>query len=124
MGARGPKPLPSALKLARGTYRADRAAGNEAAPIGRPACPSWVTDKDARAEFRRLVRVLGEMKLVGAADGNVLVRYALTWVRWRRIVQTLAANSGAEFATYKDEAGKIKSVQVSALHSAARSLAD
>ena len=123
MGLRGPKPTPSAIKLARGTYRPDRAA-NEAPPLGKPSCPSWMTDKDARAEFRRLVKLLGAMGLVGAADSNVLTRYALTWVRWRRIVQTLAANPGAEVATYKDEAGKVKSMQVSALHSVARSLAD
>jgi P27 family predicted phage terminase small subunit len=64
------------------------------------------------------------MGLIGAADANVLTRYSLAWVRWRRIVQTLAANPGAEVATYKDEQGKVKSMQVSALHSVARSLAE
>lgn len=124
MGARGPKALPSSLKRQRGTYRPDRAAGHEATPIGKPSCPSWMTDKDARAEFRRVSKLLGQMGLVGAADSNVLVRYATAWVRWRRIVQALMANAGAEFATYKDETGKVKSVQVSALHSIARSLSD
>lgn len=124
MGARGPKPLPSAVKLARGTYRADRAAHNEAAPLGKPSCPSWLTDKDARAEFRRVVKMLLDMGLVGAADSNLIVRYCVAWVRWRRIVQTLASNPGAEVATYKDEQGKVKSMQVSALHSVARSLSD
>jgi P27 family predicted phage terminase small subunit len=124
MGQRGPKPLPSAVKLARGTFRPDRAAHHEAAAIGKPNCPAWMKDKDARSEFRRLVRVLGEMGLIGAADGNLLVRYCTAWVRWRRINQTLLANPGAEVATYKDEAGKPKSIQVSALHSIERSLAD
>jgi P27 family predicted phage terminase small subunit len=124
MGLRGPKPTPTAVKLARGTFRADRAAANEAQPIGEPTCPAWMTDADARKEFRRLVKLLGTMGLVGAADSNLLTRYALTWVRWRRIVQTLASNPGAEVATFKDEAGKVKSMQVSALHSVARSLAD
>jgi P27 family predicted phage terminase small subunit len=81
-------------------------------------------DKDARKEFRRVVKLLTDMRLVGAADSNLLVRYCLTWVRWRRIVQTLAMNPGAEVATYKDDDGKIKAMQVSALHSVARSLAD
>lgn len=124
MGLRGPKPTPSAVKLQRGTYRADRAAHNEAPAIGRPTCPAWMTDPDARKEFRRLVKLLGAMGLVGAADANVLVRYCIAWVRWRRIVQTLVANPGAEVATFKDETGKVKAVQVSALHSIARSLAD
>jgi P27 family predicted phage terminase small subunit len=116
--------LPSAIKQARGTFRPDRAARNEALPLGKPTCPSWLTDADARKEFRRLVKLLGEMGLIGAADANVLTRYSLAWVRWRRIVQTLAANPGAEVATYKDEQGKVKSMQVSALHSVARSLAE
>jgi P27 family predicted phage terminase small subunit len=53
-----------------------------------------------------------------------MARYCICWVRYRRIVQTLVANPGAEVATYKDETGKVKSMQVSALHSVARSLAD
>lgn len=124
MGLRGPKPTPSAIKMARGTYRPDRAAGSEAPTTGKPTLPSWVTDPDARKEFRRLVKLLGQMGLVGSADGNLLTRYALTWVRWRRIVQALATNPAAEVATYKDEQGKVKAIQVSALHSVARSLAD
>lgn len=124
MGARGPKPTPTAIKVARGTFRADRAPGREAQPLGKPSCPAWMTDKDARAEWRRLVKVLGAMGLVGAADSNLLVRYCTAWVRWRRIVQTLAANPGAEVMTHKDESGKVRSMQVSALHSVARSLAD
>ena len=116
--------MPSAIHHARGTYRPDRSAGSEARPVGKPTCPSWMTDGDARKEFRRLVKLLSAMQLVGAVDSNLLTRYAIAWTRWRRIVQTLAANPGAEVATYKDEAGKVKSMQVSALHSVARSLAD
>lgn len=124
MGLRGPKPTPTAVKMQRGTYRADRAAHNEAPVLGKPTCPTWMKDPDARREFRRLAKLLGQMGLVGGADANVLTRYATTWVRWRRIVQTLVANAGAEVATFKDESGKVKSMQVSALHSVARSLAD
>jgi P27 family predicted phage terminase small subunit len=124
MGKRGPQPTPSEVLKQRGTFRADRAARNEAQPIGKPTCPAWLTDKDARKEFRRVAKLLAEMRLVGAADSNMLARYCTAWVRWRRVVQTLMSNPGAEFATYKDEQGKIKSIQVSALHSIARSLAE
>src|SRR6266498_4043268 len=98
MGLRVPKTTPSAIKESRGTYRPDRAVRSEAAPIGKPTCPSWMIDPDARKEFRRLVKLLTQMGLVGAADGNLLVRYCTTWIRWRRIVQTLMANAGAEVA--------------------------
>lgn len=124
MGARGPQPLPTAIKKQRGTFQPCRAASNEAAPLGKPICPAWMTDKDAKKEFRRLVKILLAMGLVGASDSNLLTRYAVTWVRWRRVVQTLAANSGAEFATVKDETGAVKSLKLSALHHAERSLSD
>lgn len=124
MGRRGPKPLPTQIKLARGTYRADRAAASEAPTIGKATCPSWVTDVDAKREFRRLAKVLGEMGLIGTADVNLLARYSMTWVRWRRVAQTLTQNAGAEVAIYRDAEGKAKAVQVSALHSIARSLSD
>ncbi len=124
MGSRGPKPLPSAVKHARGTYRADRAARNEAAPLGKPSCPDWITDPDAKKEFNRLARLLGKMGLVGAVDSNLLVRYCIAWVRWRRIAQSLVTNDKAEYVMFRDEKGAVKSMQISALHSAARSLAD
>lgn len=124
MGARGPKPIPTQLKLARGTFRSGRAPASEAPALGKPTCPSWVKDADAKKEFRRLARVLGEMGLVGSADSNLLTRYCIDWVRWRRVTQTLLTNGAAEYATYKDADGKVKSVQVSALHSVARSLSD
>ncbi len=122
MGARGPKPLPSAIKQARGTYRADRAM-NEAAPIGKPVCPSWIADADARKEFRRVVKLLTAMGLIGAADQNLVLRYCLTWSRYKRMITALSSNPGAEFATFKDEAGKVKAIQVSALNTSARGLA-
>lgn len=123
MGARGPVPTPSALKRLRGTFRSDR-AGNEPVAVGKPSCPGWLKDTDARKEYRRLVRLLSTMGVLGAVDGNALTRYVLTWVRWRRIVQTLEQNSAAEVMVLKDGGGKVKMMQVSALHSVARSLAD
>jgi P27 family predicted phage terminase small subunit len=123
MGQRGPKPVPSEVLKARGTFRPDRHA-DSARPLGKPKCPSWLKDKDARAEWRRVVKTLTDMGIVGEADSNLIVRYCTAWVRWRRVVQTLVATPGSEYAVYKDADGKPKSVQVSALHSIARSLSD
>lgn len=121
MGLRGPVPTPSAVKQARGTYRADRAARNEAKPTGKPSCPAWM-NADAKREFRRVVKMLAAMGLVGAADGNALTRYAVTWCRWRQAVQMI--EKGGEVAVYKDENGKVKAIQPSAFNSIARSLAE
>lgn len=121
MGKRGPRPLPSAVKQARGTYRPDRAAGNEPQPVGIPKCPSWL-NADGKKEFRRLLKVLGEMGLLGAADQNALARYASTWVRWRQAVQMV--ERGGEVTIYKDEDGRVKSIQPAAFASIARGLAE
>ena len=121
MGTRGPQPLPSAVKQARGTYRPDRAAGNEATPLGKPMCPNWL-NADAKKEFRRLVKLLGGMGLVGAVDSNALARYASTWVRWRQSAALL--EKAGEVVIYKDENGKPKSVQPSAFASIVRGLSE
>jgi P27 family predicted phage terminase small subunit len=121
MGLRGPTPTPSAIKLQRGTYRADRAARNEAKATGKPTCPAWLS-KDAKKEWRRVVKLLADLGLIGAADGNALTRYAVTWVRWRQAVQMI--DKGGEVVVYRDEQNKPKSVQPSAFNSIARSLAD
>jgi P27 family predicted phage terminase small subunit len=121
MGARGPKPTPSAIKIARGTFRADRAAGNEARPVGKPRCPKWV-NADAAKEFRRIVKLLDSMNLLGAVDENALVRYTTTWVRWRQAVAMIEKTG--EVAIYKDAAGKVKAIQPSAFNSIARSLSE
>lgn len=121
MGLRGPRPTPTAIKQARGTFRADRTAGNEAKPIGKPRCPRWL-NKDAAKEFRRVARLLDKMGLLGAVDENALVRYATTWVRWRQAV-TMIEKTG-EVQVYKDGDGKVKAVQPSAFSSIARGLSE
>jgi P27 family predicted phage terminase small subunit len=109
------------MKAQRGTFRADRAAANEAQPIGKPVCPAWL-NKDAKKEFRRLTRLLGDMGLLGAVDSNALTRYCSTWVRWRQSVALL--EKSGEVTVYKDEAGKVKAVQPSAFASIVRNLGE
>ena len=121
MGARGPKPTPSAVKHARGTYRPDRAAANEAQPVGKPTCPAWLT-KEAKAEFRRVVKVLDELNLIGKVDGNAIARYAQTWCRWRQAVQMIERDG--EVVPIENDDGSLKYLQQSPHVSIARQLAD
>lgn len=88
MGLRGPKPLPTAAKIAAGTYRADRAAANEPATTGRPTCPNWLTPDESKL-FRNLVRQFIKMKMVGSIDSNSLARYCRLWFRWRESEQKI-----------------------------------
>jgi P27 family predicted phage terminase small subunit len=86
MGARGPKPLPTAIKKARGTFRPDRAPSNEPRATGRPAVPDWLTAEE-QSEFRRLSSELRKMGVIGKVDAAVLARYIRTWRRWRQAEQ-------------------------------------
>src|SRR4051794_2197703 len=117
----GRPPTPTAIKIARGTYRPDRARGNEPKAAGRPTCPSWMSN-DAKKEFRRVVKLLSDMGLVGAADANLIARYATTWVRWRQAIQLLTQSG--EVVVYRDADGKAKAVQPSAFHAIVRSLSE
>jgi P27 family predicted phage terminase small subunit len=62
------------------------------------------------------------MGVVGSVDENALTRYCVTWVRWRQAIQLI--EKGGSVQIYKDETGKVKTIQPSAFHSIARSLAD
>jgi P27 family predicted phage terminase small subunit len=120
MGLRGPKPTPAAILKQRGTFRPDRHA-DSAKPIGKTRCPKWL-NKDAAREFRRIVKLLDTIGVLGAVDENALARYANTWTRWRQAVQMI--EKGGEVVVYRDELGKPKAVQPSAFNSIARSLAE
>ncbi len=87
MGLRGPKPTPSAIKKARGTYRPDRAASNEIEPtIGAPKMPAWL-DKVARAEWRRVVPQLEETGVLTRVDGSTLEAYCSNYSAAVRLQQ-------------------------------------
>lgn len=120
MGARGPQPKPSALKQAQGTYRPDRATANEAQAVGKPKCPAWL-NKDQKAEFRRVVKLLDQIGLVGAVDANVLTRYAILWMRWRE-AEAMVDKLGEAFPI-RDDDGKVRSFKRSPYATAALELA-
>jgi P27 family predicted phage terminase small subunit len=91
MGRRGPPPKPAKLKKLEGTYRKDRDAGGQALepPPGVPVRPKWL-DKEASAEWDRVVPQLVELKVLTGLDGAALERYCVAhsnWVRAQRDVQ-------------------------------------
>lgn len=89
--------------------------------MGKPVCPSWLP-ADARKEFRKLVKQLGAMNLLGRADSNALARYSATLVRFRDAYQTLQKTG--EMQIYRDAEGKVKAVQPSPYASLVRSLSE
>ena len=121
MGERGPAPTPSAIKRARGTFRADRVAADEPKAAGKPVCPRWLP-AEAQREFRRIAKELSALGVLGRIDGTALARYCHTLVRWRAAVAMV--DKLGEMQVFKDEAGKVKSVQLSPYTTLARSLAE
>ncbi len=105
MGARGPVPLPTAVKAARGTLRPGRSVANEASVSGTPKPPKDFT-KDQKKEFKRLVKLLGGAGIIGEIDGNALERYCRTWLRWRQAEQMIQKTG--DVLPLKDAKGKVK----------------
>lgn len=123
MGKRGPKPLPTAIRLARGTYRPDRAAFNEPIASGRPKAPAMLKgNPDALKEFRRLVKELSALGILGSVDANALARYSVLWVRWRQAEEMLKKTG--DTLVIRDAEGRVKHVLPSPHVSIARSLSE
>lgn len=80
MAKPGPKPKPTALKLARGTRR-DRVNEREpVAPPGRPEAPGFL-DAVAVAEWERIVPQLEAIGVLSTVDGAALALYCQSFSR-------------------------------------------
>lgn len=84
MGKRGPPPLPTAIKKARGTHQKCRDAPNAVeAPVGAPPRPSGLEgDKVAAAKWDEVLPKLLELKVVSELDGQALESYCRAYSRW------------------------------------------
>jgi phage terminase small subunit len=80
MGRRGPKPSPTALKLARGTFRAERdAARFDAVPsAGAPAKPDDLADV-GKALWDQIIGEHAARKTLGTVDTSALAALCRTW---------------------------------------------
>ena len=90
MGKRGPSPKPESVRLAEGTFRADRHGRNNPKPaIAAIEAPAWLDDV-AREKFAERVRVLQPLGLVTELDGDALAAYCQAWSEFRRAAELLA----------------------------------
>lgn len=78
----GRKPLPTQLKLVKGTARPHRL--NRAEPQPAPAVPEPPAhlDERARAKFTAMAAMLAQQGIMTALDAGALARYAVVWCRW------------------------------------------
>ena|SRR5262245_13127869 len=72
----GPRPIPTALKLIAGTYRADRAPANEPAPRPEVGDPPDFLDDAQRSLWGELVEE-SPAGLLTAVDRGILSRYVV-----------------------------------------------
>lgn len=94
----GRNPKPTALKLVTGNP--GKRPLNKAEPKyddGIPICPSWLRDKVARAEWKRLTKLLGDAGVLTVADGNSLAMYCYVVSQIDAITQNIAENGYVAF---------------------------
>jgi len=75
----GRKPTPTNLKLLRGNPgRRPMNAAEPEADSSEPSCPSWL-DKEAKAEWKRVVASLRGMRLLSKTDRAALAGFCQQW---------------------------------------------
>ncbi len=82
MGARGPPPKPSALRLLTNPDAKRKLNDREPQPKKRPPkMPSYLDDA-GRAKWRELCKKLLELGVLTEIDGDALGRYCAVWAEW------------------------------------------
>ena len=108
MGARGPRPTPTAILNRRGS-RCQNASRNEPRPDRSvPRCPSWL-DPAAKACWKQIVPQLHQMGVLAKIDGNAITRYCRLWSRW--VAAEKFIEKHGESYPLKDSNGKVKCYQ-------------
>lgn len=104
MGRRGPKPAPTAIKIARGTVRGKPNAEPQP-PVGGVAMPSHLGEV-AAGKWAELLPLLQGVKVMTRADVEALARYCDTYEWWL----ATRAKLRAEGDTYPilNDGGEIK----------------
>lgn len=101
MGARGPAPRPSALKILEGNpgHRPINRSEPKPRPVA-PKCPDWL-DRRAKAEWRRISPELERLGLLTGIDMTAMAGYCQSYARWRQCQEVLAKDG----LTFKTESG-------------------
>ena len=78
----GRKPLPTQLKLVKGTARPHRMNPAEPQPVVAVPPPPEHLDDAAAAKFTELAELLARHGVMTELDAGALARYAVIWRRW------------------------------------------
>ena len=84
---RGPKPTPTAILKARGSWRAkDRPDADNSVPVERPVMPDFITGF-ARTKWYELCTLLLNARILTKLDAFCLARYCVNLERWKDICE-------------------------------------
>lgn len=109
MGRRGPKPQPTAIKIARGNPGKRRINRREPKPEAvAPSCPSWL-DREGKRVWNELLPQLQRMGVLSRIDRNALARYCAIWSRWRRAEKTIE-REGATYTIYAEDGVTVRTI--------------
>jgi P27 family predicted phage terminase small subunit len=78
----GRKPLPTHLKLVKGTARPHRLNKAELKPAVAIPEPPGHLDERARARFTQMAQMLASHGVMTELDASALARYVIVWGRW------------------------------------------
>lgn len=98
MGARGPTPKPTILRVVEGQGKSKDAAKNEAQPALRMPTPpaEVIAHKDALAEWKRIGPELYRLGLISELDRAVFSQYCLAWARLQEAERAIQAEALAD----------------------------
>lgn len=89
MGARGPRPEPTKLKVLHGAKSTRINRDEPKPPIGLPLCPDWV-DAETTQIWNKTLIALHHMGLASSADEDTLMAYCQAVVVHRRAARQVA----------------------------------
>ena len=110
MGRRGVKPMPSALRIARGTHLERLNQHEPQPPADNVVPPSWL-EGDALAKWHELAPQLTALRVMTNLDVDALARYCITFAEWRKHLSF--CQKGGDVLVLKDDTGRVKFASVS-----------
>ncbi len=115
MGKRGPKPKPTALKVANGNPGKRKLNAAEPKPqlVGCPEPPEWL-DAVARECWVRHVDELERLGLLTQLDVDLLAAYCVAYSDYRAARERIQDESIGRVQVFRDDKGVVKATQVSA----------
>ncbi len=106
MGKRGPRPKPTALKIARGNPGKRKLRADEPKPpAGVGDCPDWL-DAEGKACWAEHAPQLEAMGVLTGIDRQALMTFCDIWSRYKKAIDFIRKHG--EFLPIKDEAGKLR----------------